>query len=172
MIAAGVRYVVMNASPPPARFDIQDLAQAIAHAQVDDQLLLQLAPAQWQTLAPYLQPLALSAGQVLFKQGAADRTLYMVESGNLSVHYEDEQGEVRLAIVGPGSAVGEGSFFSRAPRSATVQAGMATRLWSLSPLRFGELSNRRPELALAVSMAAGAVVARRLASRRRRDAVT
>ncbi len=162
----------MNASPPPARFDIQDLVRAIDHATIEDQLLLQLTPGQWEALTPYLQPLALAAGQVLFKQGAADRTLYLVESGNLSVHYEDEQGEVRLAIVSAGSAVGEGSFFSRAPRSATVQAGLPTRLWSLSPLRFAELANRRPELALAVTMAAGSVVAKRLVSRRRRDAVT
>ncbi len=162
----------MNAMPPPARFDIQDLIHAIAQARVDDLLLLQLTPAQWQELGPYLQPLALAPGQVLFKQGAADRTLYLIESGNLSVHYEDEQGEVRLAIVSAGSAVGEGSFFSRAPRSATVQAGMAARLWSLSPMRFSELSNRKPELALAVAMAAGAVVAKRLSNRRRRDAVT
>lgn len=162
----------MNATPPPARFDIQDLIQAIASTKVDDQLLLQLTPAQWETLTPYLQPLALAAGQVLFKQGAADRTLYLVESGNLSVHYEDEQGEVRLAIVSAGSAVGEGSFFSRAPRSATVQAGMPARLWSLTPLRFAELTNRRPELALAVAMAAGAVVSKRMVNRRRRDAVT
>ena len=161
----------MNAMPP-ARFDIQDLITAISQARVDDLLLLQLTPAQWEGIAPFLQPLALAPGQVLFKQGAADRTLYLIESGNLSVHYEDEQGEVRLAIVGAGSAVGEGSFFSRAPRSATVQAGMPTRLWSLSPIRFGELSNRKPELALAVAMAAGAVVAKRLANRRRRDAVT
>jgi CRP/FNR family cyclic AMP-dependent transcriptional regulator len=162
----------MNAIAPPAKFDIQDLIHAIAHARVADLMPLQLTAAQWDGLALYLQPLALSPGQVLFKQGAADRTLYLIESGNLSVHYEDEQGEVRLAIVGAGSAVGEGSFFSRMPRSATVQAGMSTRLWSLSPLRFGELSNRKPELALAVAMAAGAVVAKRLANRRRRDAVT
>ncbi|KQP21600.1 Crp/Fnr family transcriptional regulator [Pseudorhodoferax sp. Leaf267] len=162
----------MNAMPPPASFDIQHLVDAIAQARVDDPLLLQLTPAQWLALAPYLQPLALSPGQILFKQGAADRTLYLIESGNLSVHYEDEQGEVRLAIVGAGSAVGEGSFFSRAPRSATVQAGMPARLWNLSPMRFHELSNRQPELALAVAMAAGSVVAKRLTNRRRRDAVT
>lgn len=162
----------MNDMHPPAGFSILDLANAIAQSRVEDLLLLQLTPAQWEGLAPYLQPLALAAGQVLFKQGAADRTLYLIESGNLSVHYEDEQGEVRLAIVGAGSAVGEGSFFSRAPRSATVQAGMPARLWSLSPIRFGELSNRRPELALAVAMAAGSVVAKRLSNRRRRDAVT
>ncbi|HVR52290.1 MAG TPA: cyclic nucleotide-binding domain-containing protein [Pseudorhodoferax sp.] len=161
----------MTATPQPSS-DIQHLARAIAVATVDDRLLLELAPAQWESLAPYLQPMALAADQVLFKQGAADRTLYLIESGNLSVHCEDEQGEVRLAIVGPGSAVGEGSFFSRGLRSATVQAGVATRLWCLSPARFDALTQQRPELALAVAMAAGAVVAKRLLNARRRDAVT
>lgn len=163
----------MTATPsPPSSSNIQELAQAIAVATVDDRLLLELAPAQWEALAPYLQTLALATDQVLFKQGAADRTLYLIESGSLSVHCEDEQGEVRLAIVGPGSAVGEGSFFSRGLRSATVQAGVPTRLWYLSPVRFDALTRQRPDLALAVSMAAGAVVARRLLNARRRNAVT
>jgi len=55
-------------------------------------------------------------------QGAKDRTLYLVESGNLTVHFEDSAGYIRQAMVGAGSAVGEGSFFSHLPRSATVQA--------------------------------------------------
>ncbi|CAN5536187.1 hypothetical protein BH11PSE7_BH11PSE7_11570 [soil metagenome] len=163
---------MITSNAPAGKFDVKDLIAAIANATVDDALLLNLTPVQWETLAPFLQPLALASGQVLFKQGAADRTLYFIETGNLSVHYEDKQGEVRLAIVGAGSAVGEGSFFSRTPRSATVQAGMPTRLWSLSPMRFSELTNRKPELALAVAMAAGAVVAKRLSNRRKRDAVT
>lgn len=160
----------MTATPPSP--DIQDLAQAVAAATVDDRLLLELGPAQWEALAPYLQTLVLHAGQVLFKQGAADRTLYLVEHGTLSVHCEDEQGEVRLAVVGPGSAVGEGSFFSRGLRSATVQAAGPTRLWCLSPACFDALAQQRPELALSVSMAAGAVVAKRLVNARRRNAVT
>jgi CRP/FNR family cyclic AMP-dependent transcriptional regulator len=161
----------MNATPPTAHFDIQDLVQAIAAATVDDPLL-QLTPAQWDRLTPYLQPIALAAGQLLFKQGAADRTLYFVESGSVSVHCEDAQGEVRLARVGAGSAVGEGSFFSRELRSATVLAAAPARLWCLSPVRFDELTEQRPDLALAVAMAAGAVVAKRLVTRRRRDAIT
>jgi hypothetical protein len=33
-----------------------------------------------------------------------------VESGTLSVHYQDEKERLRLAVVGPGSVVGEGAF--------------------------------------------------------------
>lgn len=74
-----------------------------------------------------------------------------IETGSLSVHYEDDAGRVRLAILGAGSAVGEGGFFSHLPRSATVQAVSACKLWRLTPMKFAELSNRQPVIALALS---------------------
>ena len=93
-------------------------------------------------------------------------------AGSLTVHYEDEQQRVRLAIVGPGSVVGEGAFFSHRPRSATVQAGPPTRLWNLTAIRFAEFANRHPDAALQLVMSIGAVQAKRLSNRRRRVAST
>jgi CRP-like cAMP-binding protein len=163
----------MNAITPLAsKIDLSGLLAAIAQADADDSLNNPLTPAQWDTVSAYLQPYALPAGHVLFSQGASDRTLYLVESGNLSVHYQDEKERLRLAIVGPGSVVGEGAFFSMRPRSATVQASAPTKLWALTALRFTELSNRQPAIALGLAMAAGAVLAKRLGNRRRRVAAT
>ena len=158
--------------PLPAALEVQGLIDAIGHNRGEDGLILVLSQSQWETLANYMQPVSMAAGQILFKQGAADRTLYLVESGTLSVHFEDRQGRIRLAMVGAGSAVGEGGFFSHLPRSATVQVGSACRLWSLSPMRFSELGNRKPEIALQLAMAAGAVVAKRLINSKFRAAVT
>ena len=151
---------------------LQGLMDALVPYKAQDGLSLNLLPAQWEALAQYLQPLTLVQGDVLFKQGAMDRTLYFVASGSLSVHFEDAESRIRLAIVGAGSVVGEGSFFTAMPRSATVQAGSACVLWSLSPMRFTEMTHRKPELALAVAMGAGAVVAKRLVHSRYRVAVT
>lgn len=163
----------MNAtSPVVTKIDLQGLIDAIATAHADDSMLNPLTAAQWEAVAPYLQPCVLAASQVLFTQGSNDRTLYFVESGNLSVHYQDEKERLRLAVVGPGSVVGEGAFFSHRSRSATVQAAAPCRLWSLSPLRFTELSNRQPAIALALAMAAGSVLSKRLGNRRRRVAAT
>ena len=163
----------MNASTPVvSKLDLQGLLDAIAQASADDSMTNPLTPAQWDILSSYLLPVVLPAGQILFSQGATDRTLYLVESGSLSVHYEDEKQRLRLAIVGPGSVVGEGAFFSHRPRSATVQAGAPCKLWSLPALRFAELSNRQPAVALALAMASGAVLAKRLGNRRRRVAAT
>jgi hypothetical protein len=92
--------------------DLQALIAAIAHAPTEDRLDLTLPPLQWETLGAYLLPQSLEPGQVLFQRDQADRTLYFVESGTLSVHLEDEKGRLRLAMVGAGSVVGEGAFFS------------------------------------------------------------
>jgi len=156
----------------PVKFDIQGLVQAIAHNHSDDCFNPALTPTQWDILGSYMQPFALMKGQVLIEQNALDRTLYMIESGGLTVHYEDDKGRVRLAVVGPGSAVGEGAFFTRAPRNATVQAASASKIWCLTPIRFTELSNRQPNLALEIAMALGALVSRRLVNRPKRVAVT
>jgi CRP-like cAMP-binding protein len=128
--------------------------------------------AQWELLAPYLAPVQLAASEVLFAEGAQDRNLYLVESGSLSVHYQDAKERIRLALVGPGSVIGEGAFFAHRPRRATAQAAAPSRLWCLTALRFTELSNRQPALALALVLMTGQVLARRAADSRRRVAST
>ncbi|MDB5891560.1 MAG: cyclic nucleotide-binding protein [Polaromonas sp.] len=99
------------------RADLQALSQAIALSHVSDGLRCQCNKSLWE-LGGYLQSLALRNGQVLIERGALDRTIYFVESGTLSVHYEDEKGPVRMALFNAGSVLGEGAFFSHRPRSA------------------------------------------------------
>lgn len=156
----------------PIKFDVQGLVKAIANNDSNDNFVPALTPTQWELLGTYLQPFALMQGQVLIEQNAQDRTVYLIESGSLSVHYEDGKGRLRLAVVGPGSAVGEGAFFTRQPRNATVQAASPSKIWSLTPIRFTELTNRQPNVALEIAMALGSLVSRRLANKPKRVAVT
>lgn len=154
------------------RFDIAGLKQAIAHCNASDALRCQFNQPHWDILASYMQPFALNSGQVLMEQGALDRTLYFIESGTLSVHYEDEKARVRMALVGPGTVLGEGAFFSHQARSATVQASTPCKLWCLTPMRFLELANRHSAVALELTLAMGGVMAKRLYNRSKRVAVT
>lgn len=156
----------------PIKFDIDGLVQAIARNHSPDVFSPNLTSFQWEVLSGYMQPFAMRQGQVLIEQRAQDRTLYLVESGGLTVHYEDAKGRLRIALVEPGSAVGEGAFFTRQPRSATVQAASASKVWCLTPIRFTELSNRNPAVALEIAMALGALVSRRLVNKPKRAAVT
>ena len=95
----------------PIRFDVHGLVAAIAQNTTDDVFKPAITPQQWEVLGTYLQPFALNNGQVLIEQNANDRTVYIVESGSLTVHYQDTKGRLRLAAVGPGSAVGEGAIW-------------------------------------------------------------
>lgn len=162
----------MTAPAAGEQFKIQKLMQATAGNDTLDVFRPAINSQQWELLGSYLQPLAIPTGRVVIQQGDADRTVYLVEAGTLTVHYEDESHRIRLASVDAGSAVGEGAFFSRQPRNATVQAASPCRLWTLTPMRFAELSNRQPQIALEVAMALGALVSRRLANRPKRIAIT
>ena len=163
----------MNAPLPTSlHFDIRGLVAAMAHSHACDALRCQFSTQQWEMLASYMQPFALQQGQSLIEQGAADQTLYFIESGTLSVHYQDDKGRIRMAMVAAGSVVGEGSFFSHQQRSASVQAANACKLWCLTTLRFKELANRHSPIALELTLALGAVLAKRLSIRPKRVAVT
>ncbi len=163
----------MASTPAPTtRADINALLVAIANDPSESRLGHALTAAQWDVLAAYMQPMEMAAGRILIAQGAEDRTLYFVESGMLTVHFQDAAGKIRLAAVGAGSVIGEGGFFSRMARSATVQTGSACKFWTLSPMRFSELSNRQPTVALSLAMALGAIMARRMVSNRRKISIT
>jgi CRP/FNR family transcriptional regulator, cyclic AMP receptor protein len=149
------------------------LLQALQTNSNPDTVKLTLGVAQWQVLAGYLQTFTMETGQALIEQGSKDTTVYVIEAGTLNVYQQTETGQTaHVAIVGAGSCVGEGAFFSRMPRNATVQAASRCKMWSITPMRFTELSNRHPPIALAFVMALGSVLARRLANKPKRGAVT
>jgi CRP-like cAMP-binding protein len=163
----------MNLNPQFAnKQNIKGLIGAFVHNHGENALSRAVTPVQWEALANFMHPFTLAQSQVLITQGAKDRTLYFVETGTLSVHYEDAADRIRLAIVGAGSVVGEGGFFSHMPRNATVQAATECSMWSITPMRFAELSQRLPAEALALTMALGAIVCKRMQDGRRRVSVT
>jgi len=154
------------------RPNIEGLLAAFVLNHGEDALRKTVTPAHWAALATYMQCFTLAPGQVLITQGLMDRTLYFVETGSLSVFCEDETQRIRLAVVGAGSVLGEGGFFSHLPRNATVQSATQCRMWRIEPLRFAELSYRLPAAALALTMALGAIVCERMQDRQRRVTVT
>ena len=155
-----------------AKADIKQLIAACMQNDSEPAIGQHIKAAHWELLGSYLQPTLLSPGQVLITKGANDRAVYFVEYGSLTVHLEDSAGKVRMAIIGPGSAVGEGSFFSHLPRKANVQATTGSQVWAMAPMRFSEMSNRQPAVALAVTMALGGLVASRAVDKRKRVSIT
>ena len=154
------------------QFNIHTLAQAVESCHASDALKCQLSAPHWTTLGSFMQPFPMSKGQVLIEQGAHDRTLFFIESGHLSAHSEDEHAHMHMALVGAGTVLGEGSFFTRQRRKATVYASSPCKIWCLTPVRFNDLSQHHSPIALALTLAIGGVMASRLAIAPKRAAVT
>lgn len=158
--------------PIGAKSQMQHLAQVIAKNHAYDALDLPFTATEWAVFSDYLQPFALARDQVLIEQGATDRTVYFVESGTLSVHCVDEEGRMNLAMVGAGSVVGEWAFFSSMARKSEAVAAGPCKLWRLSLIRFMDLANRQPALALRIALALGTVMAKRVVNKPKRVAAT
>jgi predicted acylesterase/phospholipase RssA/CRP-like cAMP-binding protein len=85
-------------------------------------------------------------GAVIFRQGDAGDTMYIVESGQVAVI--GEEGKEAIAFMGPGSFVGEISLLLARPRSATLQVILDAQLWALSKADFEWLVMSRPSIGL------------------------
>ena len=90
----------------------------------------------------------------------------------LRVYRSDRDARLQLAVLGPGSVVGEGTFFAPIVRNANVEAVEASVLWELTPERFARMAERYPEAAYKVSMGLGAVLSVRMLSVAGRLAIT
>ena len=158
---------------PPPKSDVRGLISAISRNKEDGTLArLFLETQRWNALADYLRPSVLQRGHLLISQGALDRKLYFLESGSLKVDLRTNAGFVQLAILAPGTVVGEGSFFSHLARNSSVTAYSECKVWELSPEDFSTLSKQHPTVALALSMALGAILATRMLDLSKRIAVT
>ncbi len=142
--------------------DITTLVQAVQTLNASDAFKAGLGVQHWQTLEPYLARHKVRAGELLIRQGDTDRVAYFLEQGNLQVFaIGGAPGRNRIAILRPGSLVGEGGLFAEVPRSANVEAMTPCVVWGLAPARMEELCARAPALALILLRAAGAVMALR-----------
>jgi CRP-like cAMP-binding protein len=163
----------MTASTPASpTSDISGLIAAIARNTGEGSLGRFLEGYRWNVLVAYVRPAVLQRGHLLIAQGDRDRKLYFLESGSLKVDIRTESGPVQLAILAPGSVVGEGSFFSRLPRNASVAAYSDCKVWEMGPQDFDKLAQQHPNVGLALSMALGAVMASRMLDLANRITVT
>jgi len=143
--------------------EFNDLVQAIQTLNAEDALRARLTLDQWRTIAPYLTRHDIRAGDLLIKQGDADRTMYLLGQGSLQVFVTGgPPGSNRIAILRAGSVIGEPGIFADGPRMANVEAMTPCAVWALRGPRLEELAQRSPALALELLRAAGGVMATRM----------
>ena len=64
--------------------DIDELVKAVQTLNADDAFRARLTLDNWRTIAPYLARYEIRAGDLLIKQGDADRSMYFLAQGSMS----------------------------------------------------------------------------------------
>ncbi|MDQ3855839.1 MAG: cyclic nucleotide-binding domain-containing protein, partial [Chloroflexota bacterium] len=93
-----------------------------------------------------LEPVHLSAGSILFRQGDAADTMFVLTRGRLAMRTEHgNSGESVVNELVPGATVGEMALLTGQPRAATVYAVEAAELVALSRASFDRLAEQHPQ---------------------------
>ncbi|MES2938766.1 MAG: patatin-like phospholipase family protein [Pseudomonadota bacterium] len=101
---------------------------------------------------PRFESVELAGGQMLFRQGEQDDSLYFVISGRLRALRDNEDGSVSvLGDIARGETVGELAFFTGEPRMATISALRDSVLARFSSEVFRELLTAYPLVSLNIT---------------------
>ncbi|MBL7134150.1 MAG: cyclic nucleotide-binding domain-containing protein [Phycisphaerae bacterium] len=142
-------------SPEAIRQMVQNVRRRLQRIQLLAILPRLLGPVDETTLQDIEQQtewVHLHRNEVLFRQGDAGDSLYIVVSGRLRVVFEDENGNERvLGELGRGESVGEMALITGEPRSASIYTTRDTQLLKLSKAAFDEIIKRYPQVMMAIA---------------------
>jgi CRP-like cAMP-binding protein/rhodanese-related sulfurtransferase len=93
------------------------------------------------------------AGRMLFEQGDAGDSFFMITSGQVRIFRKNTEGmETELAVLGPGDSFGEMALLTGAARSANVAALEDVDLTVLAKVHFDRILRNYPEVSLTLIM--------------------
>jgi CRP-like cAMP-binding protein len=107
-------------------------------------------------IAQLAVPRSFDAGQVVFREGDASDTCYVVHTGHTrAVHQHGDGRIITLATFGPGEIFGELALFEDELRSATVEAIEATGVVAVLGPDMRRLMGEHPQIATRFVIALG-----------------
>jgi SulP family sulfate permease len=113
-------------------------------------------------LMSYFEEKKAEQGEYLIRQ-AEESALYFIESGQVTVQLEDEDGKItRLRTMRSGTVVGELGLYLHQKASASVIADEACTFFHLSAKRLEEMENDAPEIASALHKFIAGILSERL----------
>lgn len=105
-------------------------------------------------LAEKLGMRRLKDGELLVKEGEADRTLFILAAGRLTVTSKDADGTEQVVYtMKEGECAGTRAFVEQSPRKATLRAVGNSTVYTLTPADFESLLDAEPRLAFLVMRA-------------------
>lgn len=144
---------------------IRTLVVAVSESSSDNTLELpHWDTACWERLLADAELLELANGDILLQRNEATNDLFFLVKGKLevSIPQSGTQSMSPLAVIQPGSVVGEIAFFDDHSRSASVWSRGKTVLFRLRRPAFTDFQAREPALAADLLFALGKILAGRL----------
>jgi SulP family sulfate permease len=138
-------------------------------------LLIQLEdvfplPQQVQQFLNYLESSKIEVGHYLFRQGEIPSAIYLIESGQVSLIRELENGQTeRLGTVGEGTVIGEIGFYGHFLHECSAISDRPTRLYALSQEVLQRMEEENPQLAAACHQFIAQLLVERIVQLRRRS---
>jgi CRP/FNR family transcriptional regulator, cyclic AMP receptor protein len=115
-----------------------------------------LVPGDLERIAQLAVPRQFEPGEVVFREGDASDTCYIVREGQARATHEHGDGRtITLAIFGPGDIFGELAMFEDELRSATVEATAPTSVVGVLGPDMRALMREHPEIATRLVIALG-----------------
>jgi CRP-like cAMP-binding protein len=108
-----------------------------------------LDSASLQTLIRKVRVVSLEAGQVLFRQGDAANSLYVIVEGAVVPIAEGERRR-KLAVLERGEFFGEIGLMTKQPRNATIEALVDTKLLAIDRRVLWKLIAKKPSVAKSI----------------------
>ena len=110
-----------------------------------------LTVAELAAVGSVTQDVHYQPGEVVIKRGDMGETMYLMISGEVSVHIGDESGqEIEVDRIREGDYFGEMALFEDVARSATIRTETDSRLLMLHKQEFNEIVKEYPEIALTI----------------------
>ena len=113
-------------------------------------LFERLQPMQLEDLASRLTTRLLEPAEILFAEGAADATLYVVASGVLEMTRATHTGPLTLGRIGAGEYIGEIGLLTGSPHAATARARTHCVVYQLRREAIAGLLETNAEVAAAL----------------------
>ena len=138
-------------------------------------LLIQLEevfplPQQVKLFLNYLENSKIEVGHYLFRQGEIPTAIYFIESGQVSLIRELENGQTeRLGTVGEATVIGEIGFYGHFSQECSAICDRPTRLYRLSQEVLQRMETENPRLAAACHQFIAQLLAKRIVQLRKRS---
>jgi CRP-like cAMP-binding protein len=130
----------------------QDSAQLLTRVPVFEQL----GPQELSAVAAVAVPRSFSPGEVVFREGDASNTCYVVRAGRARAIREHVDGrQITLATFGPGDIFGELAMFDDEVRSATVEATEELGVLAILGNDMRRLMREHAEISLKLAVSLG-----------------